>query len=114
MSKETIEKALEKYEDFWARHNLTSRISIFIFVSIYLFSVIFILLNPINAPLAQVILNTTSYIALLSILVDVSIPGCLMISKVFELGCIFCFNELGNNGTLDITFLAALSIFCDR
>jgi hypothetical protein len=72
---DNVEKVLKNYEDFWARHNLTSRISIFIFVSIYLFSVIFILLNPINAPLAQVILNTTSYIALLSILVVILGPN---------------------------------------
>ena len=70
-----IENTLKKYEDFWAKHNLTSRISIFVFVSIYLFSVIFILLNPINAPLAQVILNTTSYIALLSVLVVILGPN---------------------------------------
>ena len=36
---------------------------------------IFILLNPINAPLAQVILDTTSYIALLSILVVILGPN---------------------------------------
>ena len=70
-----IENTLKKYEDFWSKHNLTSRISIFVFVSIYLFSVIFILLNPINAPLAQVILNTTSYIALLSVLVVILGPN---------------------------------------
>jgi len=75
MSKEIIEKALEKYEDFWAKHNLTTRISIFLFVALYIGSVIYILLNPINAPLAQVILDTTSYIALLSILVVILGPN---------------------------------------
>jgi hypothetical protein len=77
-----MNKALEifskKYEDWWGRHNLTSRLSIFTFLILYVASVFIILFNPINATLAQVILNTTGYIALITILAVIFGPNTIV------------------------------------
>jgi hypothetical protein len=74
----TLEKITKKYEDWWGRHNLTSRLSIFTFLILYVASVFIILFNPINATLAQVILNTTGYIALVTILAVIFGPNTIV------------------------------------
>ena len=65
---ETAKKVTEKYMDFWAKYNLTSRISIFLFLLVYVISAFFVMSHPINAAVAKVIMDTTSYVALITIL----------------------------------------------
>jgi len=75
MTEKIIKKASEKYEDFWEKHNITSRTSIFIFIFVYLFSIVYTLLNPPSAPVVKIILDTTSYTALIPILAVIFGPN---------------------------------------
>jgi len=72
---ENIEKITKKYEDFWSRHNLTSRISVFIFLLLYIFSVVFLYFKPMCSDLAKIILDTTSYVSLISVLAIIFGPN---------------------------------------
>jgi len=72
---EKIEEFTKKYEDFWSKHNLTSRISVFIFLLLYIFSVVFLYFKPIHSDLAKVILDTTSYVSLISVLAIIFGPN---------------------------------------
>ena len=72
-----------KYEDFWAKHNITSRSGIFMFLIIYLLSIILLFKISIPVEIAKIILNTTGSIALISILAVVVGPNTLV--KIVEI-----------------------------
>ena len=55
------------YEDFWGRHNLTTRIGILLFVLIYAVTVMGIMFTTIDPTIAKILLDSTSYVAFLSI-----------------------------------------------
>ena len=75
MNIKTAQEIAKKYEDWWAKHNVTSRTGIFTFILIYLLSIIFALIHPVNPEALKVILDTTGYIALLSILAIIFGPN---------------------------------------
>jgi len=78
-----IEKLSKTYEDFWAKHNLTTRTGIFLFVIVYVLSVVGVLYSGINPAIAKIILDTTSYVALFSLLTV--ILGSNTIVKIAEI-----------------------------
>lgn len=73
-----ILKVAEKYEDYWSKHNLTSRISIILFVLVYVISVIILYFYPVKNELASIILQTTGNIAMITILVIILGPNTIV------------------------------------
>jgi len=72
-----------KYEDFWTKHNITSRSGIFIFLFIYLISIVLLFKISIPVEMAKIILDTTGSIALISILAVIIGPNTLV--KIIEI-----------------------------
>jgi len=63
-----VKELSEKYVDFWSKHNITSRVGIFLFVFAYIFAVVFVMLHPVAPAIAQIVISTSAYIALLSVM----------------------------------------------
>jgi len=63
-----VKELSEKYVDYWAKHNITSRIGIFLFVFAYIFAIVFVMLHPVAPAIAQIVISTSAYIALLSVM----------------------------------------------
>jgi len=78
-----INKLSKKYEDWIGRHNVLTRTSITAFVSVYVFTIIYITMNNVNENLAKILLDTTSYIALISVLITILGPNTVV--KIIEI-----------------------------
>jgi hypothetical protein len=63
-----VKKASEKYIDAWEKYSLTSRISIGLFVLTYVMSTIAIMNITMPVAIAKVILDTTSMVAMMSVI----------------------------------------------
>ena len=65
---ETLKNASDKYVDVWAKYSLTSRISIGLFVLLYIVSTIALMYISVPLGIAKVIMETTSMVAMLSVI----------------------------------------------